>query len=413
MAFALGNIINVFVSIFTFIVAGALLFSIAPLWLFLFLAASLVYGIIYYAFRKPLKNWSLREREAQNLYFSHITEQFRHIKSIKIHVLYEEFHALLKNSFGLLLDILLSRTKLSFWFSSAGRITQRIFILFFFLIGALQVIDAKLSIGNFVAINSYFSIALGSVSFFLGLGQSYQNANAAYQRIKELLEHPIEKEGTELPKVIESITVTALCFGQGETEILKNFSYQFKKGKVYCIIGNNGTGKTSLLYLLIGLLRAQSGSILFNDTPLENIDTALLRRRKIAFLEQEPVLIRSSLKDNMLLGHGNETFLEMWIEKIGMDKFITSRDSSEFIIDDHLSVISGGEKQKIALLRAFAKDAPLLLLDEPLSALDEDGVSRLIEAINQVKENKITIITTHKKEILAAADEIIQMNATN
>lgn len=409
VAFALGNVINIFVSAFTFLAASILLFLISPMWLFLFWGAIVVYGTIYLLFRRSLRKWSYLSKEVHNEYFSHLTEQFRYIKTIKIHVLYQEFLSILKNSFASFLDILISRSKLSFWFSSSGKITQRLFVLCVFLIGGAQVIKGDLSIGNFVAINSYFSIALGSISFFLGLGQSFQETGVAFQRIRDLMDQQLESEGAEIFEDIEHICVEDLCLSQEDKEILKNFSHEFFKGNVYCIIGDNGAGKTSLLYMLIGLITPTSGHIKYDGVDMREINKTVFRRRNVAFLEQESVLIKSSLTKNMLLGHENADSLETWITKYDMQDFVFTRDDIGFVVDDHLSVLSGGEKQKISQIRAFAKNAPLIFLDEPISALDERGVGILANVIQEIKREKIVIITTNQTAILRIADEIIKI----
>lgn len=409
IAFALGNIINIFVNTLTLCAASILLFLISPVWLLLFCGAAVVYVTIYLLFRSPLRKWSYLGREVQNEYFSRFTEQFRYIKTIKIHALYQEFLSIFKDSFDCFLDILLSRTKLIFWFSSSGKITQRLFVLCVFLIGGLQAIKGNLSIGNFVAINSYFSIALGSISFFLGLGQSYQDTGSAFQRIKELMGQQMENEGAEIFKNVERISVKDLCLNQGSKKILKNFSHEFVKGNVYCIIGENGTGKTSLLYMLIGLMVPTSGSIKVNGIDMMNINKLAYRRNNVAFLEQEPVIIKGSLARNMRIGHDNAASLDAWIARYNMQEFVSSREKKGFVIDDHLSTVSGGEKQKISQIRAFAKDSPLIFFDEPISALDERGTEILANVIREIKQEKIVIITTNQTAILRVADEIIRL----
>jgi len=408
VAFALGNIINVFVSIFSLCAASFLLYSISPIWLVLFAGASAVYGTIYFAFRKPLRSWSRLNREAQNNLFSKFSQQFHYIKPIKIHSLYEDFASSLSSSFSHFLDILLYRTKLSFWFSSSGKLSQRMFVLSVFVFGGMAVIRDNLTIGNFVALNSYFSIALGGISYFLGLGQSYQDTSAAYDRILEILNQATEEDGHTILRDIRCISVKDLCFSQGSEPVLNDFSQRFTKGHSYCLVGANGSGKTTLLYLLIGLLKPDSGTIFYNDVPLEEINMAKLRRDSIAFLEQDPLLFNDSLLGNISIGLDDHGSIPDWIERFAMNELVELRESKGLSVDDHNSVISGGEKQRIAQIRTFSKNSHVVLLDEPTTGLDVESIRILRDVITEIKSDKIVVFSTHNRSMMELADFVVR-----
>lgn len=408
VAFALGNIINVFVSIFSLCAASFLLYSISPIWLVLFTGASAVYGTIYFAFRKPLRSWSRLNREAQNNLFSKFSQQFHYIKPIKIHSLYEDFASSLSSSFSRFLDILLYRTKLSFWFSSSGKLSQRMFVLSVFVFGGMAVIRDNLTIGNFVALNSYFSIALGGISYFLGLGRSYQDTSAAYDRILEILNQATEEDGHTILRDIRCISVKDLCFSQGSEPVLNGFSQRFTKGHSYCLVGANGSGKTTLLYLLIGLLKPDSGTIFYNDVPLEEINMAKLRRDSIAFLEQDPLLFNDSLLGNISIGLDDHGSIPDWIERFAMNELVELRESKGLSVDDHNSVISGGEKQRIAQIRTFSKNSHVVLLDEPTTGLDVESIRILRDVITEIKSDKIVVFSTHNRSMMELADFVVR-----
>jgi len=278
-----------------------------------------------------------------------------------------------------------------------------------FTIGGLLVIKGEMTVGNFIVINSYFAIALGCITYFLNLGQDYQNNMAAYDRIRELLEYPNPPLGNAEITTAGKIELKNIGFSYNDEPLLKNFNFEFKQGNIYGIVGPNGIGKTSLIYLIVGLLKPTTGSIWIDGHNLETINSEYWRKNSVAFLEQEPVLLKDTLYNNLLLGNDNNRDIDKWITRIGLKGFFNDGRDLQYVIDEQLTSISGGEKQKIAQIRTFLKNASLVILDEPISAIDSEGIEKLAKILKEIKHDKIIIYITHKRELLAIADKIIDM----
>lgn len=199
---------------------------------------------------------------------------------------------------------------------------------------------------------------------------------------------------------------------------LKNVKYKhilninylsIKKNKVTCIVGESGSGKSTLLRLLNKLISCDSGEILYNDHPLNSINSVELRRN-VVMLPQLPTIFPGTIRDNLLIGLkfaekpivDNEKLLNI-LKMVCLNKELN--DDSE--------KLSGGEKQRLALGRVILLDPEVFLLDEPSSALDEETERIIIEKlVAYTKEaNKTLIMVTHSKKIAQTYSEyIIEIN---
>ena len=168
-------------------------------------------------------------------------------------------------------------------------------------------------------------------------------------------------------------------------------------GIITCIVGESGSGKTTLLKLLNHMVNYQEGTITYGNKNLKEMDAVLLRR-EVVMLPQVPVIFPGTVRDNLLLGLHfakkealDDEILLQEMEKVGLKKGL----------DENADKLSGGEKQRLALIRVILMNPRVLLLDEPTSALDEGTENQIIDYINQFldKGNKSIIMVTHSREL--------------
>ena len=198
-----------------------------------------------------------------------------------------------------------------------------------------------------------------------------------------------------------------------EQSIISDFNYKFNKGKIYALVGPNGSGKSTITYLLIGLYVDEFlGEIKYNDIPINTIDMVKARKEIIGYADQEPVLINDSIYYNLNYKenkyYNEDERLAYYIDILDMGKFI-NKNSITFKINEKNSNISGGEKQKIAILKVLYKDPQIMIFDEPTSALDQKTTKNLMKYLNLIKRDKIIIIVTHDDNIKTYCDEVIDI----
>ena len=271
---------------------------------------------------------------------------------------------------------------------------------------AIAVIEGKITIGLFSILISYFSTLINSLKYFIGVGENYQENLGSFNRLIDLINISKENNGELRISKFNSIEIKNLNFLYNESYVFKNFNYRFEKGKVYCIVGRNGSGKSTLLNLINGLyIDDLVGAINYDNISIKDLDMYYMRQNIIGVTEQEPLLLKGTIKDNLILNNNNVDFelLENLIDCFGIRNIIDN------VLDEKNSTVSGGEKQKISLIRLLLKQPQILILDEPTSALDKDSIEEFKKIVISLKLEKIIIIVTHDKEIIDISDEVLSL----
>ena len=361
--FIVSSMVDVCINFAMLCFAFFLLFSIGIKWAAIFLIIATLHALFYRKVKKILLLRSITMRETESNYFTILSDSFLYIYSIKIHSLYEEYFGKFRVAFEKNFNAVIEQVKIQFWFVTSSLNANAIFKVLIFLLGGLDVLRGEMTIGNFVALNGYYNFAMQGVSYFMNIGQNYQNSLSAYNRILEIKNLPEENNGTKILTEVNLIEVKNLSYGFDDREILKNFSKKFERGKIYCIAGKNGAGKSTLLNLICGLLNPARGEIFYDGILIREIDMIAARKNLIAVVEQK-----------------------------------------DFLKNDRLS---GGERRKVSIEKAFNKSADVLILDEPDNNLDVVAIAELTEKIISDKQKKITLIISHDERILKIADEIV------
>ena len=377
-----------------------------------------LYIISYCLFRKPLYNISREFSETQATFFSKSYEQFRYIKYIKSNSIYLDFKAELDKSFKKLFDTAMKSQKINYYFSSSDNIIVMLMQISLFIIGGIQIIEGSFTIGMFTIFMSYFSIMINSVKFFFNFGKTYQDALVSYDRIQNILSQQPQHNGIEKLHNINSIEIENLFFKYEENErsVLNKLNINFTKGNIYGITGANGSGKSTLMDIILGLYIDEfDGSIKFNNNDIKDLDMDFLRQTHIKVSLQEPTLLNENIAYNIGLKHeltGEELAkIKVLTKTVGLDKYINKLDNGlDTVISAFNNNISGGEKQKISILKVLFSNSDLMIFDEPTSALDINSIKLFKEHLNSIKKDKIIIIISHSEMIIDLFDTIYPLS---
>jgi ATP-binding cassette subfamily B protein len=290
--------------------------------------------------------------------------------------------------------------------------------LLILFIGGKYVIDKKITLGAFVAFYSYLfllawpAIAVGWVINLI------QRGSASMKRINELLEQmPIDKyksNGTPVNLNYKSseilLQINNLSFKYDEQPILKNINMQFPAYQFIAITGPTASGKSTILKQILRRYEIQTGSILFNNLPIDKIpihDWLEL----IGYVPQDPFLFSDSIENNILLSCGDKNISEDFIIECLKIACIDSEISKmpqgiKTIIGERGITLSGGQKQRLSLARALAKKPLILLLDDPFSQVDVDTEYRIWEQLYNLNFAPIKIIISQRIHSIKMADKI-------
>ena len=416
ISFGLNNALDLIVNIVSMIGTFYIVMSLNSFMFFIFIAALLIYLVQYAVTKKILYSSTQSVREIEAHYFSTLQSQLKNLKLIKIFNKISFFKNKLYGDYNKLYKSRLKLQKVSCLFQSNQIIISSIFRVVLIVFGGFQFINGNISIGNFSVLLSYLGLIMNSAIFFANLGQVYVSALVSFNRIQELDKIEEERGGTNTIEQITSIDVSNLSYGYDKKMLIKNFSCSFEKGKIYCLSGMNGIGKSTFLDIISGLYQSYEGTVLYNQRyDIKNLDMYFIREDLCSFVSQDALLYEDSIYNNIILGSktDNRNKVVELAEEIGL--FIEKENSLtlDYFIDNNRDNLSGGEKQKINLLRSFIEDRDLFVFDEPTSFLDNPSREIFMRKVKELKAaSKIIIIITHDIELQNMCDIIINLENT-
>lgn len=410
--FTISVYVNLIQNIVTFISISILIYNINKLIFFINVISIVVYIFIYLVFQKKIFTHSEKYKETENLFFSNLQEQLTNIKSIKIHSLNKWFKDKIDNSFAKYIKVVIKSQKVFILFENMNQLADILTQVVLYSVAANEFLNGRVTIGVFTIIMGYYLNLKNIINYFSSLGKLYQQNLVSYNRIQELLGINKEIYGTKVIKDITSIEIKNICFKYDNKNILENINLTLKKGAVYCIVGENGCGKSTLLNIISGLYNNDyEGSIKINDININEINMPELRQQSIGVVEQDFILLDETIYNNISLGNSiDDSYLDTLIDKFNLRNLVNSLDDRlNTNVNKALSNFSGGERQKIAIIRALIKKPSLILLDEPTSALDIVSKEIFFNTINELKKDKIIIIISHDNYLINQYDEVIYL----
>jgi ATP-binding cassette, subfamily B, multidrug efflux pump len=285
-------------------------------------------------------------------------------------------------------------------------------------IGAEDVLMGTATIGTLVAFQRYISKMVWPMTA-LGLGYSqFQKGMASFSRIKKVLDQvtDIPDSGVEEIRKFEKLEVKNLSFQypDGNSRVLDGVSFTIQAGQLVGIVGPVGSGKTTLLHLLTRLYPASPESIFINDLSIEKIQQKNLHDQ-IVMVPQEAFLFSEMISENM--GYGlsqapEKPELAHWARAVDIDSEINELPSGyDSQLGERGVNLSGGQKQRLTIARALITRAPVVMLDDSLSAVDVGTEAKIKNSVSELTgEKKTRIIVAHRLTTVENADQIIVMN---
>jgi ATP-binding cassette subfamily B protein len=286
-----------------------------------------------------------------------------------------------------------------------------------FLYGGRQVILGAITPGTFIAFLSYAMRLFPPIQALMGLYTNLATARVSLGRVGQIFE--TEPEVVEAPDAISlgsiqgnvSFEDVSLSFDRNGP-VLDQVSFSVRAGETLAIVGSSGSGKSTIADLLLRLLEPDSGVVRLDGHDLRTIKLADLRRQ-IVLVEQEPFVFHTSIAENLRYSRpeASQGDLEQAARAAGIDSFIRNLPQQyETQVGERGMALSAGERQRIALARAFLADPAVLVLDEPTASLDPISERHVIAGYGAIMRGRTTILITHRLELASQADRIIVLD---
>ncbi|EKO3966166.1 ABC transporter ATP-binding protein/permease [Vibrio fluvialis] len=376
----------------------------------------LVNPIVIYFSRKlgsKVKHLKKRENQAFERFQNRLVETLDGIYQLRAANKEREFLAQLTSHAD---EVRNHADKYAWQSEAAGRLSFLLFLLGFELFRAvamLMVVFSDLTIGQIFAVFGYLWFMLSPVQELLGIQFSWYSAKAALTRINELLQ--LEEEHRPPSKVNPftderevEVSISQVNFSyDGEHKVLDDLSLEIPAGKKVALVGASGGGKSTLIQLLIGVYRANSGEIRYNGETCDDISFDVIRSQ-IAVVLQQPVLFNDTLRHNLTLGSDYDE-LSLWraLDIAQMQDVITKLNQGlDTQIGRNGIRLSGGQRQRLAIARMILSNPKFVILDEATSALDTATEAALHKALTEFLHGRTTLIVAHRLSAVKQADLI-------
>ncbi len=282
------------------------------------------------------------------------------------------------------------------------------------VIGGLQTLEGDMSPAVFTVLVFLTQRLLWPFTRFGDLLDLYERSMASAKRVFDLIDHPLEVQNTEqpvaMPTLQTGIIFDKVCFGYApKSPVLNNFNLHIKSGEFIGIVGPTGSGKSTLMKLLLRFYDVNSGSINIDNHAIQAIDMAELRR-SIGYVGQDSFLLDASIRDNLLMG-------KTQVSDKAIEKALFMANAAEFVsqlpqgldtlVGERGQTLSGGQRQRLTIARGILNNPPILIFDEATSAVDNETEEAIQRSIRQLAKDHTMLVIAHRLSTIRHANRIV------
>ena len=398
-----------------FVIVISYMISVAPTLTIYVLTPLPVLSFIIYKISKII---NVRSKVVQE-YLSKLTtfaqESFSGVKIIKAYTLEKVSNNNLESIAHQSKEKNMNLVKVQSWFFPLMILLIGASNILVIYIGGLQYINDQIELGILAEFIIYVTMLTWPVATVGWVTSIVQQAEASQKRINEFLKYPvrIEKNSLRKKEVLGKIEFKNISFTYKETNIeaLKNISFTIKPGESIAIMGDVGSGKSTILELISGVYKPTDGKIIVDNLDLNNYNISDFRN-SIGYVPQTTFLFSDSIENNIKFGKHEATYEELINSSKSscLHSDILSFDKKyKTLLGERGVNLSGGQKQRLSIARAIIKKPKILLLDDSLSAVDTETEEKIINNINSITKNITVFITTHRISTSKKCDKILML----
>jgi subfamily B ATP-binding cassette protein MsbA len=284
------------------------------------------------------------------------------------------------------------------------------------LLGYIALQQGEITFAGFLQFVISLFLMYDHIKRVVRLGNEYVRARGASERVFKLLDLKSDLVEPEQPKTLQPLNADVrfekITFAYDERPVLEDFSLTVRAGQLVALVGQSGSGKTTITNLLLRFYDPDSGRIRIGDTDLREVLSDDLRDQ-VALVTQETILFNDTIRRNIELGRPGATeaeIVEAARHAYAHEFILQTQNGYDTVIGERGGNLSGGQRQRLAIARAILRDAPILVLDEATSALDTESERAVQAALNELMEGRTTLCIAHRLSTVQHADVIVVLD---
>jgi len=284
------------------------------------------------------------------------------------------------------------------------------------LYGGTEIISGEKTVGQFMSFFTAIGLAFDPMRRLAAVSGTWQNAAAALERLKALMDAPILVKWTDTPvpapEGLPAISFDKVSLSYANAPVLRELTLRAEAGQTTALVGASGAGKSTVFNLLTRLVDPQSGLVKIGGVEVRQLSMEDLRGL-FSVVSQEALLFDETLRENILLGRTDvsEEQLRRALDDAHVSDFLPKlSDGLDTLVGPRGSALSGGQRQRVVIARALLRNTPVLLLDEATSALDAQSEKVVQSALDSLAGGRTTLVIAHRLSTIRNADKIIVMD---
>lgn len=373
-------------------------------------------AVLIWRFREPLKRLNLKRKEQEQQASGFVTDRVGNIRLIR--ALATEAHESegLRTRLVALVKVAFSEYVMMHLSSILASVVSNIWVFGILWYGGRQVITGTMSLGTLMAFMLFANMLYQPVAQIMKMVLSFQGVLASLERVRELLdlESVVDDRSTEEAGDLPDghIRLRDMKFGYDDRPILDGVNLDIDHGSIVALVGPSGVGKTTFALLLTRMMRGASGTIEVGGKAIDDVRYSDFRR-SVQFLGQDNYVMNGTLRENLTMGCGDvtEADVDAALHRFNMDYIHDLPDGLQTRIGAGGLAVSGGEAQRIGLVRTFLKHPKLLVLDEPTAFIDPQTENSVHQAIREISRDCTVLVIAHRTTAMQFADKVVMLQS--
>lgn len=408
--FVVNDLINLIVSLIVIVPVLVNIYLQNPTYALILMSLITMTIVINILYSKHLYKISLVENFHLADHRGNINESLKEHYFIKVTGIYDKIRKKWNDSYKNYLRVVNKRMVKQYTFESLNSSLSTISMILFLIIGFYDFTRNQVSLSNVFFFITMASIAFGPVTKIVSSIINWNAIGPIMLRVQDVFEETADNEEVSQNIKLEknNISFEAISYEIENTKILDNINLEINANESIAIFGKSGSGKSTLANILMKVHKPTSGKVMIGGDNIENINSNGLRKN-IGLMTQDGVLFSSTLLENLSIFDVmyNPLEIQSYINKLNLGDYLQFKSINDITIAESGRNFSGGQRQRLAMLRLFLKKYPILVLDEPTNHLDKKTGDIIIDNIFSVTATKIII--THDERVLKKADKVFEL----